>query len=780
MSKTSTKFSLRGKCTIDFSKVGGLNDQIRLLREIIVLPLIYADLYSHFNIKAPRGVLFYGPPGTGKTLVASALANELSKAGQGKVHFFHRKGADVMDKWIGEAERKLRELFDKAAKHRPCIIFFDELDGLAPPRSQENDQVHCSVVTTLLALMDDFSNTPGVVVIGATNRVDAIDSALRRPGRFDRELYFPVPCTSARKEILQVLIQSWTHKPSSDFLTYLAELTTGCTGADLQALCSEAFLCCVKRLYPNINSGSARNKIFIDKCHLKVQECDFLTARRNITPWIHRTPSKMKKLSHCIKPLLQRQLNWILLQLQMIWPHFTTPGYKFLIDAERYLGRLLLVGTSKQGLNMHLVPALLQALEHLPIQVVDANAMVEKIILIQHNSPSVLLLSRVNDWWNLVDEVCRNALMALLEDIHPTSPILLICTCDSNVPEILHNYFVNNSSIVIHIENPTKEERRDFFRPLFFGNNLLSVQKVLYDIHTNAVVKNIKKENENGRNTNKRRKRKRHINSTNRLRGGGRQRFYQKESLSRQTSDILSQKKHNSVNFGQDNLMKMNLSSKSSISMYCLHTTQKSDNFKSCNNDNVLNAERISAVFKDSYLLSSCSVSKHKLKENLLKNLNRNLTIQTRHSEPKLLYETKTTKLTKDQSVGTVSSFTTALSGLVDEYALEEKSRMCSQNTKNGDVERVHDKTVIKQKPLHSSTNYECNNFFGDSLTAETTVINNLYERVIEITTKDYSVNQLELLYDTISACIYINKNQFGNLLQKLNTTLSNFENNFL
>lgn len=227
----------------DFSKVGGLSSHIKLLREIIIFPLLYGELYKHFNIKAPRGVLFFGPPGTsvqnkisgnlylymyvcvlgtGKTLVAGALATELNREGTGKVTFYQRKGADILDKWVGESERKLRELFHQvlqknsntitstdrifqAIRNRPTVIFFDELDGLAPVRSQKNDQVHCSVVATLLALMDGLDNTSGVVVIGATNRIDAIDPALRRPGRFDRELYFPLPSVNARKEILQVI-----------------------------------------------------------------------------------------------------------------------------------------------------------------------------------------------------------------------------------------------------------------------------------------------------------------------------------------------------------------------------------------------------------------------------------------------------------------------------------------------------------------------------------------------------------------------------------------------
>jgi SpoVK/Ycf46/Vps4 family AAA+-type ATPase len=149
---------------------------------MVFLPLVYPELFERFHISPPRGVLFYGPPGTGKTLVARALAAQASRAGR-RVSFFMRKGADILSKWVGEAERQLRLLFEEAQRHAPSIIFFDEIDGLAPVRSSKQDQIHNSIVSTLLALMDGLDSRGQVVVVGATNRVDALDGALRRPGR---------------------------------------------------------------------------------------------------------------------------------------------------------------------------------------------------------------------------------------------------------------------------------------------------------------------------------------------------------------------------------------------------------------------------------------------------------------------------------------------------------------------------------------------------------------------------------------------------------------------
>merc|ERR1719431_1580426 len=165
---------------------------------MVMFPLLYPELFQQFQIQPPRGVLFYGPPGTGKTLLARALANECSSEMK-KVAFFMRKGADCLSKWIGESERQLRLLFDQAYQMRPSVIFFDEIDGLAPVRSSRQDHIHSSIVSTLLALMDGLDARGEVIIIGATNRIDSIDPALRRPGRFDREFLFPLPNAEARK-----------------------------------------------------------------------------------------------------------------------------------------------------------------------------------------------------------------------------------------------------------------------------------------------------------------------------------------------------------------------------------------------------------------------------------------------------------------------------------------------------------------------------------------------------------------------------------------------------
>ncbi|RKP38415.1 P-loop containing nucleoside triphosphate hydrolase protein, partial [Dimargaris cristalligena] len=224
---------LLGQTPTTFADIGGLDHCVQSLKEMVMLPLLYPELYERFAIAPPRGILFYGPPGTGKTLMARALAQSCSNEQQ-KVAFFMRKGADCLSKWVGETERQLRLLFEQARAWQPSIIFFDEIDGIAPVRSSKQDQIHSSIVATLLALMDGLDTRGQVVVIGATNRIDAVDPALRRPGRFDREFFFPLPNAAARQQILTIATKHWKPPVDPAQLATLVQRTKGYCGADLK------------------------------------------------------------------------------------------------------------------------------------------------------------------------------------------------------------------------------------------------------------------------------------------------------------------------------------------------------------------------------------------------------------------------------------------------------------------------------------------------------------------------------------------------------------------
>ncbi|XP_011610211.1 ATPase family AAA domain-containing protein 2B isoform X1 [Takifugu rubripes] len=305
--------------SVRFDSVGGLSNHIHALKEMVVFPLLYPEIFERFKIQPPRGCLFYGPPGTGKTLVARALANECSH-GDRKVSFFMRKGADCLSKWVGESERQLRLLFDQAYLMRPSIIFFDEIDGLAPVRSSRQDQIHSSIVSTLLALMDGLDSRGEIVVIGATNRLDSIDPALRRPGRFDREFLFNLPDKKARKHIFEIHTRDWNPKLAEPFVEELAEKCVGYCGADVKALCTEAALVALRRRYPQIYSSSVKLKL--DITSIVLGPGDFIKAMRTIVPASQRALAPAgRALSPTLRPLLAASFSLVLKALLRVFPH---------------------------------------------------------------------------------------------------------------------------------------------------------------------------------------------------------------------------------------------------------------------------------------------------------------------------------------------------------------------------------------------------------------------------------------------------------------------------
>jgi len=270
---------------VNWDHVGGLQQQVDALKECILHPLLYSDLYDTMGVTPPRGVLLHGPPGCGKTLVARALAGECKAAGL-PVTFFARKGSDLQSKWVGEAERRVCALFEVARRRAPSVIFFDEVDGLAPSRTQGGEEAshHNAIVTTLLACIDGFEALGKVAILAATNRPDLLDAALRRPGRLDREVYFPPPDAAQRRHILEVVTRRWpdaSREPgvggaSPEFLSKLAGQTAGSSGADLQNLCSQAAIASIRRACPHVYTQSARMDVTGDD--IQVTEDDFKAA----------------------------------------------------------------------------------------------------------------------------------------------------------------------------------------------------------------------------------------------------------------------------------------------------------------------------------------------------------------------------------------------------------------------------------------------------------------------------------------------------------------------
>ncbi len=231
---------------VTYEDIGGLNDEIRKVREMIELPLRYPELFERLGVEAPKGVLLHGPPGTGKTLLAKAVASETNS------NFASISGPEIMSKFYGESEGRLREIFEQAQENAPSIIFIDELDSIAPKREEVTGEVEKRVVSQLLALMDGLQSRGKVVVIGATNRPNALDPALRRPGRFDREIEIGVPNKDGRLQILQIHTRGMPLAEDVD-LKRLANITHGFVGADLEALTKEAALHALRKILPEID-----------------------------------------------------------------------------------------------------------------------------------------------------------------------------------------------------------------------------------------------------------------------------------------------------------------------------------------------------------------------------------------------------------------------------------------------------------------------------------------------------------------------------------------------
>jgi len=254
--------------------VGGLATVVTELKELIAIPLKRPDLLAKLGLEPTKGVLLVGPPGTGKTLTARAIARELD------ANYIALAGPEVMSKYYGEAEQKLRGIFEKAAKNAPCIIFIDEIDSIAPDRSQVEGEVEKRLVAQLLSLMDGFARTEGVILLAATNRPDCVDPALRRPGRFDREVVFGVPDRQGRLEILQILTAAMPLDGGVD-LGAIADLAVGFVGADLKAICQKAAYSALRRQVPHIDAEIPEI--------LTVEQSDFLQALREVKPAVLRS-----------------------------------------------------------------------------------------------------------------------------------------------------------------------------------------------------------------------------------------------------------------------------------------------------------------------------------------------------------------------------------------------------------------------------------------------------------------------------------------------------------
>jgi len=261
---------------LSYEDIGGLKPQLQRIREMIELPLRYPEVFKRLGIDAPKGVLLHGPPGCGKTLIARAIAHET------EANFFSVNGPEVIHKFYGESEAHLRKIFEDATLKGPSIVFLDEIDAIAPRRENVVGDVEKRVVAQLLALMDGLTKRQNVIVIAATNIPNALDPAMRRPGRFDREISIPIPDRNGRLEVLEIHSRGMPLAQDVD-MTHLSDITHGFVGADLEALCREAAMICLRGIMPDIDFALTQIP-YEQLAKLEVHMDDFLASLREVEP----------------------------------------------------------------------------------------------------------------------------------------------------------------------------------------------------------------------------------------------------------------------------------------------------------------------------------------------------------------------------------------------------------------------------------------------------------------------------------------------------------------
>jgi SpoVK/Ycf46/Vps4 family AAA+-type ATPase len=507
---------------LDWGSIAGYSTQLALLQETVLLPLLFPSFFSTHGIDPPKGILFYGPPGTGKTLAARVLAHVMASIavpGEGvssaqgthsnevvRPSFYMRKGADVLSKYVGESERALRLLFAEAERNSPSIIFFDEIDGLAPARSSRNDHVHASVVSTLLALMDGLESRGRVVVIGATNRVDALDPALRRPGRFDREVLFGLPDSSSRRSILDMYGKRMTH----DVRGWLTQETGGFAGADLRALCAEASLSALRRigLLDAIagRSSSADTSSMVSRLRTsvgKLSSMDFTVEREDAAHALKRVVPASRRSQISLAQTLPPHLEQILAKplqetIDTVSSVFLPPSLALsslsastnLMLAAHYRPWVLITSPGEYrgqheilGAICHMYDSFSQVSLDLATLAADPNsrsldeALVRAVSMARRSLPCLLIIPMLDLWYASASEQLRSLLVATLKQIPRTSPILVLATTDGPLGSLATEFSSVFADQVIQLKQFSSADKLQVFQHLAEQLGLSATEK---------------------------------------------------------------------------------------------------------------------------------------------------------------------------------------------------------------------------------------------------------------------------------------------------------------
>lgn len=457
---------------VTYEEIGGLRDVISRLREMVELPLRHPELFQRLGIEPPKGILLYGPPGCGKTLLAKALANEA------EAHFISISGPEIMSKYYGETEARLREIFKEARENAPCIIFIDEIDALAPSREETFGDVEKRVVAQLLALMDGMVERGQVVVIGATNRPELLDMALRRPGRFDREVEIGVPDLRARLEILSIHTRGMP-LASDVNLEKLAEELHGYTGADIRALCQEAALKAVRRVLPDAYDYDKIPPELIEK--IEVTGRDFEEARKEIIPsalrefYVERpyfTWEQVGGLAN-VKKTLEENLIWALKEPSKFERMGVTPPRGALLYGPPGCGKTMLARAlaAEADVNMILVkgPEILNKWfgeSEKAVRDIYRKARAAAPCIIILDEVDAIARARFGEMDLMGGERVLSQLLTEMDSVTPSTRIFTLAT--TNRPDLLDLALLRPGrlDVLIYVPPPNVDERVEILKIL--------------------------------------------------------------------------------------------------------------------------------------------------------------------------------------------------------------------------------------------------------------------------------------------------------------------------
>ena len=454
---------------VSYEDIGGLNEEVKRVREMIELPLKHPEIFDRLGISPPKGVLLYGPPGTGKTLIAKAVANESG------ARFFSIQGPEIMSKYYGESEKQIRKKFEEAEQHAPSIIFIDELDSIAPKREDVYGEVERRVVAQMLTLMDGLNTREKVIVIAATNRIDAIDQALRRHGRFDREIEIGVPTKEGRREVLDVHARSMPLKDDVD-LDWLSEKTHGYVGADLAALCREAAMKTLSRYIPQLELEQTIPISVLEKMEVSAE--DFLGAFREIEPsamrevLVEAPQSSWEDIGglESVKRELREAVEWPLKYPEAFKRLGVRPARGILLFGPPGTGKTLLAGAAAHESSVNFIS--IRGPEVLSKWVGESEKAIRNIFkkakqvapcIVFFDEIDALAAARGSEDGSHVSDRIVNQILTSIDSLKGINSILIIAA--TNRPDMVDSGLLRAGRFdkILHVPVPDREAREKIF-----------------------------------------------------------------------------------------------------------------------------------------------------------------------------------------------------------------------------------------------------------------------------------------------------------------------------